>query len=135
MNAKHWSLRDGCVNTTQNLTHGTQVSNLLVTIYLPFNNEEIVVIEVLDSGYDKVAGVFTTSEGVCRINMHRNQKLTTLHKEKNFQTLESVLLLSEAVEWVLLTLMFLVERILAWLVFDANLIRVKVLKSPHVKDG
>ena len=58
-----------------------------------------------------------------------------MHREKNFQILESVLLLSEAVEWILLTLMFLVERILAWLVFDANLILVKVLKSPHVKDG
>ena len=35
---------------------------LTFTTYLAFNNEEIVVIEVLDSGtyfYDKVAGVFT----------------------------------------------------------------------------
>ena len=66
---------------------------LTFTTYLAFNNEEIVVIEVLDSAtyfYDKVAGVFTPnegvvftpSEGVCRINMHRNQKLTKSYIEK-----------------------------------------------------
>lgn len=58
---------------------------LTFTTYLAFNNEEIVVIEVLDRGtyfYDKVAGVFTHSEGVCRINMHRNQKLTKSYIEK-----------------------------------------------------